>query len=205
MKPVIFISFLAYLFILTACDKDEYKNPYVLHISLTEDIYHEITEIIPIAYLVDGTRHSIGKSRKKEKEFEISIQNPIHKEFLYPIGNFADFSCAPVINKKNVLCYGALSFLAYKGDQRINSLLQIRSVVHNDYNTDAYSINYMYVEENVTVIGDCIADGEVYKSFDLRLNAGWNRYMCIEKIRKDHTTIKYTSDITEDIPWILSR
>lgn len=206
MKKLIVYSLL--LFIFASCSKSEDNiDHYTFHLPLSGENLNEITKIVPVIHLLDGSQHQIGSGNKKETGFDVGLQNPIHPASLYPINSFADFHGAPMIDKKDVPCYGAVSFLAYQGNQYIGTLLSSKSIIYNDPDdVDHFSLHYMYVEEDVTVKGNFEeVNGEAYKSFNLTFQAGWNRYMCIQHTRRGGTTYEYTSAVSEDIPWGLSR
>lgn len=214
MKNLFYLFFIL-LFSFSSCSKENNEDnvwgePFKINVELTDGLRKQISKIVPVAWLKDGSKLAIGTSLKIQNGFELLLQNPLDPIFLYPLKEYADFIHGEIDN--DVMCYGAVSLYAYKENTFIGTLL--KDYYYNDpenSNELSYSLHLMYVTDDATVSGHSIADGKLFRSYSVNLKRGWNIYVCIQTIHytiegaHDYTSLEFTSEIPDNLVWRMSQ
>lgn len=210
MKNLFYLLFIL-LFSFSSCSKENNKDnvwgePFKINVELRDELQNQITKIVPVAWLKDNSKIAIGTSSKTQNGFELLLKNPLDPVFLYPLKEYTYFMYGEIDN--DVMCYGAVSLYAYKENTLMGTLL--KDYYYNDpENRDevSYSLCLMYVADDATVSGNCIADGKPFRSYSVNLKRGWNLFVCIQTIHysiegaHDYTSLEFTSEIPDNLVW----
>lgn len=206
-----------YLFILlvsfSSCNKEDNEENIVgesfkIDIKLPDELQNQITKIIPVADLENGNKGVIGVSCKTSNGFEVYLQDPLNSVFLYPLKKYADFMHGEI--GKDVMCYGSVSFYAYKENEFLGTLR--KDYYYNESekgNELSYSMHLMYVTDDTTVTGKRIIDGQPFRIYNVSFKQGWNLYICTQTIHytiegiHDYTSLEFTSEIPDNLGWRL--
>ena len=186
------------------------KESFKMDIELSEELQNQVTKVVPIVFLPDGSKQMIGTSNKTQNGFGLNLQDPLNPTFLYPLRKYANFMHGEIDN--DVMCYGSVDFYAYNENKYIGTLKKSYYYVDSSENKNdevSYFLHLMYVTDDATISGSKIIDGKPLASYDVKLKKGWNFYITIQTIHytaegtHDYTSHRYVSEIPDNLSWQL--
>lgn len=209
MKKVIALLFGMMAF-LASCDKEE-SNASAYEFTITSD--EKVDEIRVVGILADNSRTVIGRGHPSGGGYKVSMDDPLPAYYFYRIDEASNFIHAPRYSNPGVMCYDNInSFHAYKNNQLVGTFKYRSHISYGEdkeIESESCWLRYIYVDGDVDVTGTKNTTwGAPFQTFDLHFKKGWNAYVCIEYLHRDHTgytQTHFTSDIPKGMRWELSR